>query len=293
MNKFNNLLLLTILVTAPLCAGITMAQNVNATQGAPDPIQLAQTAISKRDWQGAELILHPLTISQPRNPFVFYEMAQVYENTNRIEAARQIYRGLASIPDAAQRQYAIVVRTPKSSYMTSLASLSQAKLNMLNVNHPASAAPAVATASPLSPLAPTANSSLVAVQAKSAPLPSPASTFSSSAASELVINQTLQSWATAWVNKDLSAYFSHYVPNYKGDLRLATAWQQQRRRNISNKQLIELDISEIQIKLINALKAQVRFKQVYKADEFQSTEPKMLNMVKRGNSWLIEHESIQ
>jgi ketosteroid isomerase-like protein len=268
---------LSILLALGLChaAGFAQAQ----AQVSPDLLIQAQTAIVRQEWSKAEALLTPLSEAQPRNPFVFYEMARVYENTNRADAARQIYQGLASIPDANQRQYAMVVRTPEVSYLTSLVSLSQARLNAMGAAAPQVAARAAPTAPALA--APVAAAPIAAQPAKAAAAKPTAAT---------AIGAALQSWATAWANKDVPGYYSHYTNSYQGALRSHAAWQKQRADYIKSKKTISLDISDVQVTTVSETKAQATFKQNYTSDSYSDKTSKTLVFAKVGDAWLIEKE---
>lgn len=244
--------------------------------GVDDSLSVAQAAIAKRDWATAEGILQPLTKSQPNNPFVFYEMAQVYENTNRPDAAKQIYQGIATIPDAAQRQYTVVVRSPNSSYMTSLVGLAQSKLNALNAATVTK--PAVVAQAPAPKVTP---ATPVAVAA------APIATNNASAE----VTAAMQNWAKAWANKDLKAYFASYTAGYKGDKANAAAWAKFRTNYINGKKTIALDFSDMQVVQLASDKAQLSFKQSYTSDSFKDVAQKTMVWVKQGNAWLIQQET--
>jgi colicin import membrane protein len=269
---------LTLLVGALGVAVASLSLCAHAQpSGVENALTLAQSSIAKRDWDGAERILLPLSKSQPNNPFVFYEMAQVYENTSRVDAAKQIYQSIASIPDAEQRQYTVVYRSPNLNYMTSLVALSQAKLNALNVTASAKATPIVA-ARAVTPVAVTP----VAAE------PTPAVT-SSNAADD--VTAAMQKWARSWANKDLNGYFASYVPGFQGDKGSNAAWKKFRNNYINSKKSIALDLADIQVTTTAADKAQVTFKQSYTSDSYNDVTTKTMNWVKQGNAWLIERES--
>jgi hypothetical protein len=81
------------LKAAALSLGILFSSTLNAQTSDVEQLALAREAIAKQDWRTAELLLVPLSQkqSQAQNPFVFYELAQVYENTRRPDAAKKIY----------------------------------------------------------------------------------------------------------------------------------------------------------------------------------------------------------
>jgi hypothetical protein len=115
-----------------LLIGFCATTHVLAQSNEIDQITKAQEAIANRDWASGESILIPLTQSQPKNPFVFYGLAQVYENTNRLDLAKQIYHDLTNTLSSEPNKYTIVVRAPYASRFVSLMSLAQAKLNAIN-----------------------------------------------------------------------------------------------------------------------------------------------------------------
>lgn len=115
-----------------LLLGFFATSHVLAQSSEIDQITKAHEAIANRDWASGESILVPLTQSQPKNPFVFYDLAQVYENTNRHDLAKQIYQGLTNTLSSDPNKYTIVVRAPYASRLVSLMSLAQSKLNAIN-----------------------------------------------------------------------------------------------------------------------------------------------------------------
>ena len=144
-----------ITLATALLACISPVAFAQAFADASEPIATAQAAMAKSDWASAEKALLPASQLKPANPFVYYEMARVYENTNRVEAARQIYQGLVALPDAEQRQYTMVVRNTKEQYMTTLTAQAQSRLNAIGSQPvvvaraaPAPVAPVAAVAAP-------------------------------------------------------------------------------------------------------------------------------------------------
>jgi hypothetical protein len=271
--KFTSRIISIVVVITTMLFGFSTTVQAQPA-GTDESLAVAQAAIAKRDWATAEGILQPLSKSQPNNPFVFYEMAQVYENTNRIEAAKQIYQGIATIPDAAQRQYTVVVRSPNVNYMTSLVGLSQAKLNALNASVAAKPAVVAQAVTPMPKAVPTLTAAPAVVSSTSAE-----------------VTAAMQNWAKAWANKDLGAYFASYVGGYQGDKANAAAWKKFRTNYISSKKTIGLDFADMQVTMLGADKAQMNFKQSYTSDSFKDVSNKTMNWVKRGNVWLIEKES--
>lgn len=145
-------------------------------------------------------------------------------------------------------------------------------------------APVAAPAPPAENPAPSAKSSPpAAVEAKSA---KPASTKPA-----LGIVETVQSWARAWSGKDVEGYLAHYSPDFTPASMSHAAWAAQRRDRIVNAKRILVVARDIQVKRISPTRAEVRFKQIYKSDSFNSTSRKTLEMVLNEGQWLIVGES--
>ena len=88
-----------------LLLGTVWVSNASAQNNEVDQIAKAHEFVVNRNWASAEALLVPLTQSQPKNPFIFYDLAQVYENTNRIELAKQVYQGLTNTLGTDPNQY--------------------------------------------------------------------------------------------------------------------------------------------------------------------------------------------
>jgi hypothetical protein len=264
----------------------------------------AQTAIFKKDWSSAESTLIEANSLYPNNPYVLYELAQVYENTNRSADALRIYEALMKVPTQSLKEYLVVVRSEDEVEVINLAQLTvegqKRTQNALPQERPAPSPSATSAAAPMPTPAPipepvlAARSGPPAVEAK--PITSSSTPVSVNESQDLIqtsLIQTLKKWVTAWVNKDMQTYFASYTPGFKGLASSNSAWMKQRTDAITTKKMIEVDLTSIQIAQLSSTSAKVSFKQAYKADSVKESIAKVLLMQKIGDGWLIERESTQ
>ncbi len=248
----------------------------------------AQTAIEKKDWLAAEAILNPANAASPNNPHVLIELAQVYENTNRLKEAAATYGAIAKLPASELDNTFILIRSPNGIELATAGKLAaeglqrtQAKLNQITSTLPA--APVASATVPATAAAPAVTPSAPAL----AEPPQTDQTFISAVAA------ALQKWASAWANKDLAAYHASYIDGFRGNQSSNASWKKSRQNNILDKKVIELDLTDVQITEISSNKAKVTFKQKYSADKLQESTNKVLMMSKVGGAWLIERETTQ
>lgn len=280
-----------IAAKAVLSFGLLVGYQAFAQTSDIDQLTLAREAIAKQDWRTAETLLVPLSQkqSQSQNPFVFYELAQVYENTRRPDAAKKIYQELTTSPDLAQRQPTIVVRAPYASRLLSLVSLSQTKLNAIEARQSAAlpppdpVPPAVQARLAVTALPEIATPRTVTITAAPLP-PSPEATAAA-------ISAALKNWADAWARKDLPKYYASYTDNYRGEFSNAEAWKKSRQINISKPKTIQLDIKNVAMTALSPAIVQVKCQQVYASDLLKVTSNKTLTFVSRNGQWLIDGET--
>ncbi|MFZ5522348.1 MAG: tetratricopeptide repeat protein [Pseudomonadota bacterium] len=146
---------------------------------------------------------------------------------------------------------------------------------------PAGGRPAAA---PVAPSAPPA----AAPAAKPAPSPAPAPAATDGASRD--VEAAVRSWAQAWSRKDLDDYFAAYTPDFSGG-KSRRAWEQERRARITGKKKIAVRVSDLVVN-VQGDRATARFRQDYEADGLDISSRKTLHLVRRGNAWLIEKESV-
>jgi hypothetical protein len=278
LQKLHNILFATFATVATLLFASGMA---NAQSRTPDaqplsPLAEAQAALERRDWSNAEILLKPLISTEPKNPFAYFELAQLYENTNRIEAARNIYQAIAAIPEAEKSNYVVIAIKDNKKSMVLLPNLAQEKLNALtNYQAPATQSPVTArSATPIAqPVAPSVRSSTTIENTPQ------------------VI--AMRQWLAAWQSKQLDAYFASYVAGFQGDLASQAAWQKARSTRITSKTKININAYDVSVTPIDAQQMQVSFTQAYVSPKFTNLVKKTLLMVNNNGRWLIAKETVK
>jgi len=106
-----------------------------------------------------------------------------------------------------------------------------------------------------------------------------------------VVIDSAKSWAKAWSSRDVDAYLAHYAPGFKtpeGESR--EAWEKSRRSRIKGAASISVELSDLKATLEGDNRARVTFRQNYRAGNIAKRTKKSLEMVKKGDQWLIEQE---
>ena len=135
--------------------------------------------------------------------------------------------------------------------------------------------------------------------AASAPSPAPTVPAPPARAAEPVVpdraaevESAVKAWAAAWSKKNMNAYLGAYGPGFKppgGQSR--AAWEAERRARILPRKRIEVDITDLSIRMDGPDRAMARFRQDYRSDSLDVNSRKTLEMVRNGNRWLIVRES--
>ena len=104
---------------------------------------------------------------------------------------------------------------------------------------------------------------------------------------------TVEGWARAWSSKDVDKYFSYYAGDFrtpKGEPR--GNWEAARREQITKPRIIAVELVDPKVTLTDPNHATVAFKQIYRADAYRSSGRKTLELVRQGDRWLIQQETI-
>lgn len=103
-----------------------------------------------------------------------------------------------------------------------------------------------------------------------------------------------KSWAKAWAEQDVEAYLGHYAASFQPDDGGSRAeWEAQRRQRLAAPSRISVELSDISVSMAGNDRAEVSFKQRYKTGKLTRRTGKTLVMVKNGDKWLIERESVK
>ncbi len=127
-----------------------------------------------------------------------------------------------------------------------------------------------------------------------APKPAPAETKPAKpevdeSAREREVGNAIRAWADAWSRKDMDGYIGSYSSDFSGD-KTRKAWEQDRKERILGKRTISVKVSGLHI-TVNGNKATAQFRQDYRADSLNVSSGKRLDLVRKGNNWVIVKES--
>lgn len=150
---------------------------------------------------------------------------------------------------------------------------------------PAPVAPPPATPTP--PATKPAPAPVAKPEPAPAPKPAPAEPKADNRAKD--VESAVRAWADAWSRKDLKDYFAAYARDFDGG-KSRKAWEEERRDRINGKRNISVRITNLRVD-VDGNKAVARFRQEYKADSLNVSSNKRLDLVQRGNSWVIVKES--
>jgi tetratricopeptide (TPR) repeat protein len=104
---------------------------------------------------------------------------------------------------------------------------------------------------------------------------------------------TVEDWARAWSVKDFDKYLSFYARDFvtpKGEPR--GKWEAARRKQLTTPRSINVEVVEPKVTISDPNHATVTFKQNYRADAYRSSGRKTLQLVREGERWLIQRETI-
>ncbi len=108
---------------------------------------------------------------------------------------------------------------------------------------------------------------------------------------EASIQQFLESWRQAWESQAIETYLdfysSDYVPERGRDL---VAWEQFRRRRLSQPERIQLSIEAVEIEPMGGGNYRVKFTQNYASNLYHDRVQKVLELKPREESWQILRE---
>lgn len=154
---------------------------------------------------------------------------------------------------------------------------------------PAPRPPVVAPAAPqASPVQTPAPAPAPAVTPPPPPQPAPSANTLSSVDPD--ITAFLNRWTSDWQSRNVAAYFSHYLSEFKGTSATRAEWEELRRTRIEGRSRISLAALDVRVRMVSPTEARLVFRQVYESDAFNEIGTKAMFLVKRDGRWLIERE---
>ncbi|KAF0811482.1 hypothetical protein IGB42_04011 [Andreprevotia sp. IGB-42] len=105
------------------------------------------------------------------------------------------------------------------------------------------------------------------------------------------INAAVQSWATAWSQKDVDNYLAAYSTHFRAPVgKTAAGWAAERRARLSVPKSISVSLGDIKVSEASAGLMQAQFQQRYQSDLLSDVTDKTLLLEKSGERWLIVEE---
>jgi hypothetical protein len=103
--------------------------------------------------------------------------------------------------------------------------------------------------------------------------------------------QTLRNWITAWQSRQLDAYFSFYHSDFfPRGFDSVSAWQENRRRNIGNREWIQMQVSELSTNTIAERVTELQFWLLYQSAAYSDRTHKKIIMRLTDDGWQITEE---
>jgi type II secretory pathway predicted ATPase ExeA len=103
--------------------------------------------------------------------------------------------------------------------------------------------------------------------------------------------QTLRNWVTAWQSRQLDAYFSFYHSDFfPRGFDSVSAWQENRRRNIGNRDWIQMQVSELSTNTIAERVTELQFWLLYQSAAYSDRTHKKIIMRLTDDGWQITEE---
>ena len=105
------------------------------------------------------------------------------------------------------------------------------------------------------------------------------------------ILDAIENWKTAWENKDMKSYLNSYAANFNYPNKMTKSdWEKYRTSRIISKKIINLSLSNIQLKFGKG-KITAVFIQNYKSGNLNQTSNKTLVFIEENGDWLILEET--
>ncbi|MEC7885822.1 MAG: tetratricopeptide repeat protein [Pseudomonadota bacterium] len=107
------------------------------------------------------------------------------------------------------------------------------------------------------------------------------------------VSNLVTSWSKSWEEKKLDKYFKCYLDNYKAkNYSKHSEWKKDREQRIKNKKNIKIEITDLNIIILNEKNSLIEFQQNYKSDSFNDKVTKHLILIKHKDGWKIAGEYI-
>jgi ketosteroid isomerase-like protein len=104
---------------------------------------------------------------------------------------------------------------------------------------------------------------------------------------------TIESWAYAWSERDVSGYLAHYGDGFTPERGMSrAAWEKSRRQMIERRRSIAVSIANLRLEQVSDNRIVARYVQDYAADAYRETgTPKRLVLARESSGWRIVAET--
>ena len=108
---------------------------------------------------------------------------------------------------------------------------------------------------------------------------------------EADVRSAIALWTKAWSAKDWAKYQACYADSFRPPNGMTrTDWEQSRRQRISKAEMIQVRVSQLEVRLEDLNTAKVNFLQSYREAHVATRTKKTLMLKKINQEWLIEQE---
>ncbi|MES1925072.1 tetratricopeptide repeat protein [Salinisphaera sp. T31B1] len=105
------------------------------------------------------------------------------------------------------------------------------------------------------------------------------------------VRRSLQAWAQAWSSQNLQAYLNAYSDNYQPSEGVSRVdWVQTRRAAVRTPAWIRVEISDLDVSVLDGDRALATFNQHYQSDGHEDRERKRVTLVQEDGGWRIVRE---
>jgi chromosome segregation ATPase len=102
---------------------------------------------------------------------------------------------------------------------------------------------------------------------------------------------TIRAWARAWSSQDVAGYLAMYATEFRPPAGMAReTWEAQRRQRLSLPAFIEVQVGNLDVNLLAADRAAVRFIQAYRSNTMSDRVAKTLRLAREDDGWKIVSE---
>jgi tetratricopeptide (TPR) repeat protein len=289
MQKFLRLFCLVSLMTLSACVITEKFEKATADSEFNTVVVKANASMHEGEWAKAASFYEKAAQMKPEQLDWRVKQAQAYRNGGNLAQAFNIYQLIvdSNAPSNAANDSAVkLAKTQLEKSGFKLEPLSK----LIETKPVQPKEPAEALDKAKSTEAPPPPAKIVAVDADVAPAPVvDAKKVETLDASKAVFDE-FNAWRAAWQNKNMKAYFSHYVEGFSGEAKNAKAWREQRTAKIKSAKNIQVTFSDAQVNFPSNDAAELKFKQHYRSGHYKDIGQKTLQFKKVDNRWLIAQE---